>query len=261
MAEAAPKTGERLSEYERAVCYYALPRTTSPLTFGLVIAYAVVLLEAILFLGWAVWQENERLLPWAVAAVVGAILLGVVAFLIRAILNDVRQRRLLTAAQHAPAVETDLKAPSLLARHRLYAMPARAKAPFIISDADDAPMFAVERTGFGYDLVPVDGSKALHLDIRRRSTGFTLSRGTPARIRVRRDEDTLAEVRSRPTLGMPRVAIQCMKSGEAIVAKGSALYRGDRLVGRVYHLRSTAYLDIEEEACHEGVLAFFVAMA
>ena len=261
MAEIAQETGERLSEYERAVCYYALPRTVSPLTFGVVIAYAIVLLEAVLFLAWAAWRGNERLLPWALAAVVGAIILGVVAFLVRAIMNDVRRRQLLATAQHAPAVETDVKTPSLLAHHRLYSMPTRAKAPFIITEVDDTPAFTVERTRFGYDLVPADGGLPLHLDIRRRSTGFTLTRGKPARVRVRRDEDTLAEVKSRPSLGAPRVAIQCLNTGDAISAKGPALYRGDRLVGRVYQLRSTAYLDVEENACHEGVLAFFVAMA
>ena len=261
MAEVAPETPERLSEYERAVCYYALPRTVSPITYGLVIAYAVVLLEAVLFLAWATWQNNERLLPWAVASVVGAILLGVVAFLLRAIMNDVRQRRLLAAAQHAPVVATDVTPPSLLARHRLYTMPTRAKAPFNIADADDQRICTVERTRFGYDLIPPDGAVPLHLDIRRRSTGFTLTRGKPANVLVRREEDTVAEVKSRPTLGAPRVNIQCVDTDEAIIAKGAALYRGDKLVGRIYHLRNTAYLDIEEDACHPGVLAFFVTMA
>jgi hypothetical protein len=243
-------------------CAITLCRARSiPVTYGLVIAYAVVLLEALLFLAWAIWQDNERLLPWAVAAVVGAILLGVVAFLLRAIMNDIRQRRLLITAQHVPAVQSDVKAPDLLSRHRLYTMPARAKPPFTLCDADDAPLFEVERTNFGYNLIPVDESLPLHVDVRRRSTGFTLNRGKPPSLRVRRDEDTLAEVKSRPSLGAPRVTIQCLDQGEAIIAKGLALYRGERLVGRVYHLRSMAYLDIEEDACHEGVLAFFVAMA
>lgn len=261
MSENVRETVGRLSDYERAVCYYALPRTTSPLTFGLVIAYGVVLLEAVLFLGWAVWQEQEGLLPWAVGSVVGVILLGVVAFLLRAIMNDVRQRRLLASAQHAPTVESERQAPSLLSRHRLYTRPARGKTPFQIVDERDASGYTVERSRFGYDLIPGDGGLPVHVDIRRRSRGFTLTRGKPSRLRVRRDEDTLAEVQSRPSLGAPRVAIQCLDAGETIMAKGLALYREDRLVGRVYHLRSRAYLDVEEDACHEGVLAFFVAMA
>jgi len=38
---------DTISDYERAVCYYTLPRVTSRVTLALVIAYAVCVFEAL----------------------------------------------------------------------------------------------------------------------------------------------------------------------------------------------------------------------
>jgi hypothetical protein len=45
------------------------------------------------------------------------------------------------------------------------------------------------------------------------------------------------------------------------VTRRGAIYRGDRLVGRIYTVRQFTYLDIESNSFNDGVLGYFIAMA
>jgi hypothetical protein len=47
--------------------------------------------------------------------------------------------------------------------------------------------------------------------------------------------------------------------GEAYAIRQGAVFHKGRLVGRVYPLRRTLYLDIEREHLSEGVLGTFIA--
>ena len=90
---------EHLSDYERVVCYHTLPRTSHPLTLGLIVAYAVCLLEAVAAIGVGVYLEKPLWLRTGAACIVGLILFGIVVFTIRAFLSELRSRKALAAAQ------------------------------------------------------------------------------------------------------------------------------------------------------------------
>lgn len=263
-----PRTpAEHLTAYERAVCYYTIPRVTSPLTGGLIIAYAVVLAEAVGLLIYGVVSERENLKWWGGALTIGAIVFGIVAFFVRSLQNAVHERRAMAEAARVP--DSDPAAseiPDPFAGHVLLRFRRRpGESSFDIEDNHAQVKYRVtaQRHNRQFDITSADDSPVVRVEgLRsRRSFLFDFS-GHPGKVVVRRDGEELARMERRFTLMDPSCDIFVSEPGEVhLVTRRGAIYRNDRLVGRIYTVRQFTYLDIESPSFSEGVLGYFVAMS
>ena len=265
---AGPQTSpQHLTAYERAVCYYTIPRVTSPLTGGLIIAYAVVLAEAVGLLVYGVVSERDNLTWWGGALTIGAIVFGVIAFFVRSLQNAIHERRALAQAALAPdaeAASSDL--PDPFAGHMLLRYRRRPGEDSLnIEDNSGKVHYRVEsgRHNRHFHITTPDGNAVAEVEGYASRRSFLLDfSGRPGKVRVRRDGDELARAQRRYTLMDPSCDIFVSKPEEIhLVTRRGAIYRNDRLIGRIYTVHQFTYLDIETKSFSDGVLGYFVAMA
>ncbi len=258
---------DHLSDYERAVCYYTLPRVTSPVTVGLVAAYAVCLLEAAGALGFGVFTGRSVWIQWGTICLAAIIVFGVLAFLIRAFLNDVRQRKNLAAAQGVPdaAREEAEDLPDPFANHILLRLPRhRPDGPVTITDNDGTLRYTVETGPHGrsWTIRDEEGNEHARVLTQTKGGSFLLNQNTPRRLVVQKDEQEIARLERGFSMMDPIVEIVCNgPAPQKFQTQGRNLYKEGKLIGRVYYIRRYIYLDVEEDCFHDGILSFFVAMA
>lgn len=258
---------DHLSDYERAVCYYTLPRVTSPLTIGLVAAYAICLLEALGALCFGVLTGRNVWIEWGTICLAAIIVFGVVAFLIRAFLNDVRQRKSLAAAHGVPDAMPDEAEglPDPFANHILLRLPRhRPPGPVSITDNEGTLRYTVETGAHGRSWTIRDeaGNEYAQVLTEAKGGSFLLNQSTPRKLVVRRGEEEIARLERGFSLMDSIVEIVCNgPTPQKFQTRGRNLYKEGKLIGRVYYIRRYIYLDVEEDSFHDGILSFFVAMA
>ena len=255
-----------ISDFERAVCYYTLPRVTSPVTFGLVIAYAVCFLEAVGVTVYGFIWENETYARAGVIALIGITIFGIAAFLVRAFMNEVRKQRALASAKGIQDVSDEagdlpdpFKGHVLLRFHR-----EKQSGLARVTDNEGNLRYSVttRKHGRAWLVEDADGDTHLKLDGRWGGRSFNFDFDTPMHLLIYKDDIEVARLDRRRGFANPPVDIVCGETeNDRSVARGLSFYKDDRLVGRIYRLRGYTYLDIEGESFNEGVLGFFVAMA
>ena len=115
---------ERLSDYERAICYYTVPKISHPVTFGLIVVYCVCVFEALGALIYGLLENNGPVTQGGVVALIAIVVFGIVAFMVRAFLNEIRLRKALGVARRAPEAIGDIDdVPNPFATHRLLRRP------------------------------------------------------------------------------------------------------------------------------------------
>lgn len=258
---------DHLTDYERAVCYYTLPRVKSTVTIGLLAAYCVCLLEAIAALLFGVLTERAIWAEAGIFALAGLIVFGVVAFFIRALLSDIRLRRALAATKGVPDADPQADAdglPDPFEGHTLLCCPRDISgASFEIRDNQGELHYTVQREEDGQTLAihaPAH-QNSLKVSIDTWGGSFSLSQGAPTKVSVYREDKEVARLRRRFSLGASTVDIACLNLDNTnIQVRDRSFFKGEKMVGRVYYIRKQMYLDIEEGAFHDGILGFFVAM-
>ena len=142
-------TPERLSDYERAVCYYTLPRVIHPVTFSLVVVYTICLLEALGVLTYGLLWNKDFITRIGAIALAGIVVLGIVAFTLRALKNEMTQRRLLAMAHGAPDAESNAQdVPDPFTDHILLRHPLHNRGDlFPCTDNDGELVYFVESAG------------------------------------------------------------------------------------------------------------------
>ncbi|MCX5759520.1 MAG: hypothetical protein NTU83_13650, partial [Candidatus Hydrogenedentes bacterium] len=86
--------------------------------------------------------------------------------------------------------------------------------------------------------------------------------GLPGQLSVFRGPDEIARIVRRFSLASPKVSVRCSwprPSQYAMIRDG--LYHNGSLVGRMYELHQSLYLDIEKEAFHDALLGLFVTLS
>lgn len=261
-----PDRSDRLTDFERAICYHTLPEVTHPVTLGLLLAYVIVLAEAVAFLIWGALQENISWAAAGITAVTAAIVLGIVAFTARSIVNEVRKRKALATAVGVPdprLSDHDLM-PDPFGHHLMLRRTRHARGRTVAcTDRDGNLQYTVERSSRRQWRVYRGNSEPwLEMIVDRRAMSFTFEQHrTPGHLKVMERGETIAEVQLRYSLTKPTFTIFCHGANEHThEVRRRGIYRGGKLVGRVYYLRQYLYLDIDEDAFHPGVLAYFVAI-
>jgi hypothetical protein len=260
-----PAQTNPITQYERAICYYALPRMVSPVTLGLLVAYALCVAEALAALAYGIYAGNE---PWARAglfAFAALVIFGVVVFTGRALLNEVRERRLLAAARGVPDAKAgvlqgaDPFAGHVLLRHPLH----HEKRHFDCESGDNTTRYHVEQTiaRDAWEVTSGDGEAVCTVRVDKWAPSFALTQGNPWRMTVYVQGEAVAEIRHRYSLGPPRVELRMLqKPDTACQVRGDVVFQGPTPVGRLYRLRGNLYLDVRREALNPVILGYFATL-
>jgi len=257
---------EHLNDYERAICYHTIPRVTQPLTFGLIIVYAVCLVEAVFLLAYGIVTKNGLMETVGIWSLGGIVALGIVAFLTRAFLNELKQRRALAEARSVPDPIADIgDIPDPFADHLLLRHPLHTRGDlFPCTDESGNLMYFVESSPSSPWWKVKDPHDSEVLRVHVTSTGgasFLLSETRPSRLSVHEGDEIIARIRRRLTLSSPALLIECDKPEPcSYLFTRDAIYREKRLVGRIYYMHRSLYLDIRKDEFHPAILALFVTM-
>lgn len=253
---------DHLTDYERAVCYYTLPKVSNPLTLGLIVAYCVCFLEALAAMCYGLYFDQPFLNKWGVPIFGVTVAFGVAAFFVRSLRDEIRKRSALAWARGIPdAVGAGADLPDPFAGHLLLRHD-RHKPTFEMDVTDNAgeTKYTVTMDGGhrGWQISNPMGE--LNVRVLPGGRSFFFDRGSPGRLSMKRKGTDVATTRRRFVLGAATTEINLV-GGDQIISRGSGLFVGDKLVGRIYYIRRFIYLDIEEDSFHDGVLGFFVSLA
>ena len=256
---------EHLSEYERAVCYYTLPRIARPVTFGLIVVYTVCLFEALGVLAYGFLSNNEKITKLGALVLAGIIILGIVAFMARAFLFELKQRRALAVARRVPdAVAGVDDIPDPFADHLLLRHPLHSRGDlFPCTDNEGTLMYFVESspTSPWWKVKDPQDSEVLRVHVQSSASSFTIGEAAPSRLAVYVGNEEVGRIRRRFSFTAQRIVIKCLKPDpKEYVFTDNGLYCGKRLVGRIYYLHQSLYLDIERAEFHEAILGLFITM-
>mgnify|MGYP006279766985 CR=1 FL=1 len=261
MPRAEQDADHHLTEYERAVCYYTLPRVVRPVTFGLVVAYTVCLVEAVAALLIGLLVESR---VWTLAgafATAAIVLFGLIVFMVRALINEMRQRSALAEARGVPDVlEDNEDFPDPFAGHLLLARPNGARGHLYACTENDSTIRYFVSTG--------EHGRRWHIRDPQDNEVCTAARarrwtdvGFRTRIRVYRGEQLLGRIVREPGLNGPHAHVYDL-AGETpreYVVRDNGIFFEGNLAGRIYALRGACYLDIEQAHFNRALLAHFVS--
>ncbi|HUW59543.1 MAG TPA: hypothetical protein VMZ06_00950 [Candidatus Bathyarchaeia archaeon] len=255
---------QRLSEYERAICYYTLPKITHPVAFGLVVAYAVVVLEVLAILCYGLMSDNAAYTRIGEVVFVGIIVIGMVAFLGRALLNEVRMRKALAVAKTVPdAISHVEDIPDPFQHHLLLRHPLHARGDlFPCTDNDGNIAYFVESAAGGpwWKIKDAQDKEVLRVRVEQGSTSFTFGGNVPARLAVYDDAQELGRIRRRVSFTSPVITVECKQPAATYTVQRGNIFREKKLVGRIYYLHKSLYLDIQKDAMHPAILGLFITM-
>jgi hypothetical protein len=258
-------TQEHLSDYERAIFYYTLPRTRTPFPTGVTIVYAVAILLAVVTIVFGVGRGEGE---WTRAGGLGlgfGVAVGIGAFMLRDFLNQVRERTALASAKGIPDADSQFDdIPDPFGEHVLLRYPIRHKESTLsLEDNKGRPQYLAELEDGGAKLsvAKADGGSYFTAILDSKAHSFSFETGTPNGLVVEVDGEKKAQIHRHSNFGPANVDIECFGdcAGEFQYRSGG-IFRSDELVGRIYEVRQHHYLDIEKQYFCEGILGFFVTI-
>jgi hypothetical protein len=255
---------QRLSEYERALCYYTLPRITYPVAFGLIVAYAVIVLESLAILSYGLMFDNTVYAQIGVVAFAAVTVLGMVIFLGRALLNEIRMRKALAVAKTIPDAISDVEdIPDPFQDHLLLRHPLHTRGDlFPCTDNEGNIAYFVESAAGGpwWKIKFPQDNEVLRVRVEQGSASFTFGGNVPARLSVYKDTEELGRIRRRVSFTAPVITVECRHPDATYTVQRGNIFREKELVGRIYYLHNSLYLDIRKDAMHPAILGLFITM-
>lgn len=256
---------ERLTEFERAVCYETLPHVLTPLTLRIILLYTLALAAAFLLMAYGLREDHPVWKPWGnriFAVVVG---LGLVGFIYRALRNAVRVRSALAQAGGMPNVESGFDdLPDPFAGHALlrYHRTGRAVEKMITGNKGETVYIAKRILGeHGWEVQDPAGELVFRIEASRPPRSFSFDWGVPSQFRVMRGDVQTGVIDRRFSLGPGRVEITGERQpGKPLVFRAGELNDGNALVGRIYDLRNYLYLDVRQSYLDDALLAFYICV-
>nr|AUN36980.1 hypothetical protein [uncultured bacterium] len=253
-----------ITPYERAVCYYTLPKVVQPLTLGLIWIYALCVIEAIGAFSYGVYAND---MDWTTAGAysfAGIVAFGLVAFFFRAMMNEVRERKALAEARNSPMLTPAEDVPDPFADHVLLRHTAHAKGSlFECASGDDVIHYEVEHHPHTRTWVVRDAGKNELFTVRVLhgigSFQFTMDR--PKLMEVSRAGQSIAKIRRRGGLKASSTEITSETlSPKAILVRNRGIYVNNALRGRIYTMGGYDYLDIHRDTLNDAILGYFVTL-
>lgn len=243
-----------IREYERVVCYYTLPKMISPVTVGLIAAYALCVLESAAALAYGTYIQDRTWTLAGLYSLVGILIFGMIAFTIRAWLTDWRIRTALAVARNAPDATDEEDVPDPFENHALLSRPFRPlEDRFACVDRSGAISYHVEIRRPNAHWRVKDAQEATLLDVR--------AVYGPGQLRVYAGKEHRASIERRLTLRgtMARVDLVGPEPRHYLIRNG-CIYDSGRMAGRIYRLRRRIYLDVERPHMNDGLLAYLATV-
>lgn len=260
-----PTSTTPISPYERAVCYYTLPKVIHPVTLGLIAIYALCVFEALaamtygLLIGDLTWTTVGA---YSFAGIVG---FGLVVFFLRALLNEVRERKALAEAHRAPMLTPAEDLPDPFADHVLLHHPAHSKGARIdCADAEGHAHYSIEHIARDrtWILRSPDDVEHVRMRVLRGVSSFSFSMDRPQLLGVFRDGVEVARVARLGGLLETRVEITSETlTPRHILIRNRGIYVGGALRGRLYTLRGQDYLDVHRDVLNDALLGYFATLS
>ncbi len=256
---------ERLTEFERAVCFDTLPQVTRPVTLGAIAVYAAVVIASFLVMAYGVSTNQPVWRSWGALAFGVVIAGGLLGFMYRATTNAVRRRVALAEAGEVPNVESGFdELPDPFAGHALLRF-YRESGPgpkVVTGNRGETVYTSVSRgSGSAWDVLDPAGERVFRIEAAAPSRSFSFDVGTPSALRVFRGDRETAKVVRRWSLGPGRVEISGERQpAKPLVFRSGGLFEGEVLVGRIYSIRNYLYLDVKQSYVDDGLLAFYFCM-
>ncbi len=255
---------ERLTEFERAVCYDTLPQVTRPMTLGVIAAYAVVLFVAFVSMAYGIRSNEAAWKSRGAGAFALVVVGGLVGFTYRATANAVRRRAALVEAGEVPNVESGFdELPDPFAGHALLRYYRQTGGERIVTGNRGETVYTIvpRDSGQAWNAQDPAGEVAFRVEATAPSRSFSFDAGTPAALSVLRNGAECARVARRWSLGPGRVEISGERQpAKPLVFRSGGLFDGEALVGRIYSIRNYLYLDVKQSYVDDGLLAFYVCM-
>lgn len=256
---------ERLTEFERAVCFDTLPQVTRPVTLGGIAAYTVLLGGAVFALAYGVRTDQAAWKAWGAGAVGIVVVGGLVGFTYLATTNAVRRRAALAKAGEVPNVESGFdELPDPFAGHALLRFYRESGAgPKVVTGNRGETVYTAEsrESGGAWDVLDPAGERVFRVEAAAPSRSFSFDAGTPSALRVIRGDHETARVLRRWSLGPGLVEISGERQpGKPLVFRSGGLFEGEVLIGRIYSIRNYLYLDVKQSYVDDGLLAFYFCM-
>lgn len=259
-----PRPTPPMTPYERAVCYYTLPKVIHPVTLGLISIYALCVVEAVGAFCYGIYAQDT---DWTTAggySFAGIIAFGLVAFFFRALFNEVRERKALAEARNSPMLTPAEDVPDPFADHLLLRHTAHAHGSlFECASGDDKLHYTVEHRPHTreWSVRDADGKVLLDVRVLKGVSSFTFTMDRPRLIGVFQGDKQIAQILRRGGLLASSTEITSETlSPKAILVRNRGIYVNNALRGRFYVLRGDDYLDVHRDALNDALLAFFVTL-
>ena len=258
----AEPENEHISAYERAVCYYTLPKVISPITYGLVAVYALCILESLAALVYGYAIDNQTWKVAGAATFAAMTVFGMLAFTIRAVINDWRRRSVLAYARHVPDPNASDDIPNPFADHILL---RRLKEPrtevyaCMTNTGGIEYYIEIKKEHHHWHINTPQDQRLFEVLLEHDSLPVGLFKTSPLRVSIFSEKKRIATVVCRNTLRSTVVDIfEILPAETTYCIKDGCIYCANRLVGRIYDIRSYLYLDIERQHATSGILAYFM---
>lgn len=256
---------EPLSPYERAACYYTLPRIAPSIPAAFVFLYGGLLLTLLGALCLVAVYGTARATYTLVLVVVLTAFAGILAVMARGVVHEIRSRRVLQEAHNAPQVQSyDDTLPDPFANHVLLRHPGNpiGKLTACTSDNLDIEYF-LDNTGEGsvWEVRTPQDEEMLTVRATGGVGSFAFVSTQAKRFGVYVGEVEVARIEEGGSLLNPSTNIVCHTPHERTYAvRDGGIHLAEKLVGRVYYVRRAFYLDIEKDHLNEGTLGYFVSL-
>ncbi len=249
-----------LSDYERAVCYFTLPKLVYHISPISVFFYFICVIFAFALTFWGLALGNQLLAYAGTFALIIITLFGFIIFIGRALISELRWRKCLAEAHGSPSQEI-LDLPDPFESHELYLIPLKEKKSvlFPCANRDGKIHYFVEEKERGWTVKDPFEKEVCTITAKRSWFSIALTSKAPKVIYVLKDKNKIATIKPKFSFFDSTSLITLFENGkETYWILQSGIFHKGELIGRIYQVRQYLYLDIKKEHFNLGVLSFFI---
>ena len=190
--------------------------------------------------------------------------IGLIIFLLRNLLNDIRTRTALAQTQGVPdAIDDSL--PDPFEDHVLLKHPLNQHGKLFALTEDDLSISYFVDASPEHDwwkIVDAEDQEVCRVKAEGGISSFIFNVSLPKALTIYKDEKIFSRIFPRFSFASPTIHIT-KEDDTAIlyIIKGQGIYMQEQLIGRVYTLRNSLYLDVQKKHLNESILAYFVTLS
>lgn len=251
-----------ITDFERAICYFTLPRLIYRINPWALFIYfvCVIITLTLLFLG--IITGIPSLTYTGSISFVVVTIVGIIMFTGRALLNELRWRKCLAEAHGIQnTAEADL--PDPFEDHTLLLVSSDTRGSLlypIMNREGEVKYFVEEKEPEKYWIVK-DHQENPVCQIQARASlfSFTLSMNKPRVIYVQSQDKCISVIKPKVSFyGDSYILYTKEPSPQQYWVLQSGIFFHGELVGRIYNLRRYTYLDVREDHFSLGMLALLL---